>query len=380
MKRVLFLLAAMAAIAALVLVGCAPEAAAPVEEEEEEAPAAPEEEEEEAPAAPEEEVITWKVQDSYDAANPAHVAAERICDAVTEASGGCLVFKSFTGGSIVPATKEAVHGVDKGVIQATYTCPMYSLDTWAAAGLFSARPGQMTSHPYMTWYNWAGGVDLINKMMEGYDLYALRGCAPRPAEVWCLSTIPIEGLDDIRGLRIRTAGDGGEVLTRMGASVVFMPGGELYEATQRGVIDAFEYSTPAVNWPMAFHEVAKYHYFSATRAPSDPLSFIVARSAWEELPDDLKQLVEAVVMSGTTRHDMEEYQDSIEAIPKHKEYGCVLEHLPEEIEVEMLKVTEEFYDEKAAKEDPIYSEILTSMREFKKAYGEYNALNTPYAI
>lgn len=325
-------------------------------------------------------VITWKVQDSWDAANPGHITAEKLCNTVTEASGGRLVFKSFTGGSIVPATKE-IDPLDKNVIQATYTCPMYNLDKWPAAGLFSARPGQMTSHAYMTWFNHGGGVGLINKMMEGYNLLCLPGTAPRPAETWAHSNVEIRSVANIKGLRMRTAGDGGAILTRMGASVVFLPGGELYEAMKRGVIDAFEFSTPAVDWSMAFQEIAKYHYFSATRAPSDPLNFIVNKQAWEELSPDLKALVQEAVYAWTTRHDLNEYVACVEALKKFKAYpGAVLAHLPEDVERALLAETKKFYDEKAATEKPIYGEILNAMRAFLKAYGDYNALNTPYVV
>ena len=373
-SKLLVLLMAVVAVVALVVAGCAPEAAPP---EGEAAPPEEEVEEEEEEAPPEEEVITWKVQDSYDAANPAHITCENICKSVTAASGGRLVFKSFTGGSIVPACKET-DAVDMNTIQATYTCPMYNLDKWPVSGLYSARPGQMTSHMFMVWFNHSGGVDLHNKMTEGYDLYTLPGTAPRPAEVWCLSTVKIDSLADIKGLRMRTAGDGGEVLTRMGASVIFLPGGELYEAIQRGVLDAFEYSTPAVNWDMSFQEITKYHYFSATRAPSDPLVFTVNKSEWDKLPDDLKMLVEDVVYAWATRHDLNEYVGSIAAMQKFIDYGCEMLHLPEDVEAELAVVTKAFYEEKAATEDPIYAETLNAMMDFRAAFAEYQGLNTPY--
>jgi len=374
-KKLVMLLVAVVVIVGWVAVGCAPEAAPPPEEEEEEA-APPEEEEEAPPAPPAEEVITWKFQDSYDAANPAHVIAAELADAVTKASGGRFVIKSFTGGSIVPATKE-VDAVDTKVLEMTYTCPMYNLDKWPAAGLFSARPGQLPSESFCIWYNHGEGAGLINKMVEGYNLYVLKGAAPRPAEIWAHSTVPIESVKDIKGLRIRTAGDGGEVLTRMGASVVFMPGGELYEAMQRGVIDAFEYSNSSVNWDMGFQEIAKYVIFSATRAPSDPLMFFVNSDAWEELPDDLKQLLQDEALRWTQEHNESEFVKCITAVEKFRDYGCELSHLPADVEKAFLAEAAAFYAEKAAAEDPIFAEILNSMAAFGKAYAGYMTLDAP---
>ena len=374
-KKLVMLLVAVVVIVGWVAVGCAPEAAPPPEEE---APP-PEEEEEAPPAPPAEEVITWKFQDSYDAANPAHVISANLADAVTKASGGRFVIKSFTGGSIVPATKE-VDAVNKGVIEMTYTCPMYNLDKWPAAGLFSARPGQLPSESFCIWYNQYNGGEgwkLINKMVEGYDLYVLKGSAPRPAEIWAHSTVPIKSVKDIKGLRMRTAGDGGEVLTRMGASVVFLPGGELYEAMQRGVIDAFEYSNSSVNWDMGFQEIAKYLIFSATRAPSDPLMFFVNSDAWDELPDDLKQLLQDEALRWTQEHNESEFVKCIVAVQNFRDFGCDLSHLPEDVERAFLAEAAAFYTEKAAEEEPIFGEILDSMAAFGKAYAGYMALDAP---
>jgi len=370
------LLVAAVVIVSWVAVGCAPEVVPPAEEK----PAPPAEEKPAPPAPPAEEVITWKFQDSYDAANPAHVAAANLADAVTKASGGRFVIKSFTGGEIVPATKEAVQGVDPGVIEMTYTCPMYSLDTWPSAGLFSARPGQLPSKSFTIWYNEYNGGEgwkLINKMVEGYNLYALKGTAPRPAEIWAHSTVPIKSVKDIKGLRMRTAGDGGEVLTRMGASVVFLAGGELYEAMQRGVIDAFEYSTPSVDWDMGFQEIAKYLIFSETRAPSDPLMFFVNKDAWEKLPDDLQQLLQDEALRWTYEHDESEFAKSIVGVQNFRDFGCDLSHLPADVERAFLAEAAKFYAEKAAKEEPIYSEILNSMNAFREAFATYTALSTP---
>jgi TRAP-type mannitol/chloroaromatic compound transport system substrate-binding protein len=372
-KKLVMLLVAVVVIVGWVAVGCAPEAAPPAEEK----PAPPAEEKPAPPVTPKEEVITWKVQDSYDAANPAHIFAAKICDAVTEASGGRLVFKSFTGGSIVPATKE-MDPLDRGTIDATYTCTMYNLDKWVESGLFSASPGGLTAEAAPIWFQFYG-TDFINRMVEGYNVLALKGICPQPPEIWAHSTVRIDSVKDIKGLRMRTSGDGGEVLTRMGASVVFMPGGELYEAMQRGVIDAFEYSSPSVDWAMSFQEIAKYVIFSATRAPCDPLVFYVNKDRWNELSPDLQALVQNAVQAVTREHQMWLENDNLEATEKFRDYGCVLYHLPADVEEAFMKAANEFYDEKAKEAGPLFAEILASQRAFSKAYVEQTGLNTPLA-
>jgi TRAP-type mannitol/chloroaromatic compound transport system substrate-binding protein len=216
-------------------------------------------------------------------------------------------------------------------------------------------------------------------MLDGYDVVAIRGVTPQPAEIWCHSNKELKSLADIKGLKMRTAGDGGEILTRMGASVVFMPGGELYEAMQRGVIDAFEYSNPAVDWPMAFHEVAKFQAFSATRAPSDPLVYYLKKSKWDKLSDDLKAIIENCCQSTTRQHQTTIDATVLEAYGMFRDYGNTLYHLPKEIEVEIVRVANEFYDERAATASPLYKEILASQRQFIADYNQMMGLVTPLA-
>jgi len=222
-----------------------------------------------------------------------------------------------------------------------------------------------------TWFNYGGGAELMNKMIEGFNVITFPGAlSPLPEEVFLHSKVEIRTPDDIRGLKIRASGDGGEILNRMGASVVFLPGGELYEAMQRGTIDAFEYSTLASNWDMHFNEIAKYVILSPCRAPSDPQCFFVNKQSWEKLPDDLKQLVQDEIDKWTqAQHEFLVYQ-SILAIDKFKEYGCEVYRLPQEVENALLEEAKQYYAEKAAKEDQIYRDILESMTSYWEAYSK----------
>lgn len=312
--------------------------------------------------------IVWKSSGHGPATDPSQIFHDKLCKAITKASGGRLEIKPFVGGSVVPATQE-LDAVDQGVLQMAYTCPMYNLDKWKAAGLISSRPGGLPGEALRTWFNYGGGADLMNKMMEGYNVVTFPGAlSPLPPEVFLHSKKKVETVEDLQGLKMRCAGDGGEILARMGASVVFLPGGELYEAMQRGTIDAFEYSTLASNWDMHFNEIAKYVILSPSRAPSDPQVFFVNKQAWEELPDDLKQLVQDVISSWTqAEHEYLTYE-SIQAIDKFTEYGCEVYKLPKEVEAALSAEAEAFYAEKAEKETPIYGEILNSMNSFWASY------------
>lgn len=312
--------------------------------------------------------IVWKSSGHGPASDPSQIYHDKLCNAITEATDGRLTVKPFVGGSIVPAYKE-LDAVDQGVLQMCYTCPMYNLDKWPAAGLISSRPGGLPGEALRTWFNYGGGADLMNKMMEGYNVMTFPGAlSPLPEEVFFHSKVKLESLKDIKGLKARCMGDGGEILKRMGAATVIIPGGELYEAMQRGTIDAFEYSTLASNWNMHFNEVAPYVYLSPTRAPSDPQVFFVSKTAWEKLPKDLQVIVQGLVDKYTqAQHEYLVYE-SILAVDKFKAAGNEVYKVPADIEDALVAEANTFYEEKSQKESPIFGEIYHSMKKFGEAY------------
>lgn len=312
--------------------------------------------------------IIWKSSGHGPASDPSQIYHDKLCNAITEATGGRLTVKPFVGGSIVPAYKE-VDAIDQGVLQMGYTCPMYNLDKWPAAGLISSRPGGLPGEALRTWFDFAGGADLLNKMMGDYNVMTFPGAlSPLPEEVFFHSKVKLESLEDLKGLKARCMGDGGEILKRMGAATVIIPGGQLYEAMQRGTIDAFEYSTLASNWNMHFNEVAPYVYLSPTRAPSDPQVIFVNKDAFNALPDDLKVIVKAVVAQYTQDQHQFLVYESIKAVDQFRAAGNEVFKVPKDIEDALTAEADKFYAEKSKSEDPIFAEIYNSMTEFGKAY------------
>jgi TRAP-type mannitol/chloroaromatic compound transport system substrate-binding protein len=312
--------------------------------------------------------IIWKSSGHGPASDPSQIFHDKLCNAITDATGGRLTVKPFVGGSIVPAYKE-LDAVDQNVLQLAYTCPMYNLDKWPAAGLISSRPGGLPGEALRTWFNYGGGADLMNKMMVDYNVMTFPGAlSPLPEEVFFHSKVKLESLKDIKGLKARCMGDGGEILKRMGAATVIIPGGELYEAMQRGTIDAFEYSTLASNWNMHFNEVAPYVYLSPTRAPSDPQVFFVNKTAWAALPADIKVIVQGLIDKWTQAQHEYLVFESVKAVDKFRAAGNQVFKVPKDIEEALTAAADEFYAEKSKTESPIFAEIYNSMKEFGKAY------------
>jgi TRAP-type mannitol/chloroaromatic compound transport system substrate-binding protein len=163
---------------------------------------------------------------------------------------------------------------------------------------------------------------------------------------------------------MRCSGDGGEILASMGASTVFFPGAELYESMQRGVIDAFEYASPFLNWGMAFHEVAEYMYLSPSRAPTDVAHVWANKDAWAKLTPDLQLIVYDAVATVGWDYFCESIVRDDEALVKYLDYGTKVLPLPETVVSAYLDAAMAFYAKKSAA-DPFYKEILDAHWEFK---------------
>jgi TRAP-type C4-dicarboxylate transport system substrate-binding protein len=159
-------------------------------------------------------------------------------------------------------------------------------------------------------------------------------------------------------------------------STIFLPGGEIYEAIQRGVIDGAEAAAWSGNWGAGHYEVAKYHYASTTRAATDPHPFWVNGDAWNALSAEDQALIEAC--SRSIKQWGQNYMGylNVEALQKFIDFGCVVQPLPKEIDQAFVNAAEKFYDEKAAT-DPFYKEVLMSIRQFRDAYMSMISLETP---
>lgn len=320
-----------------------------------------------AAAAPMEKIV-WKSSGHGPASDPSQIYHDLVCNAITEASGGRLEVKPFVGGSIVPAYKE-LDAINENVLQMGYTCPMYNLDKWPAAGLISSRPGVLPGEALRSWFDYGGGADLMNKMMEGFNVMTFPGAlSPLPQEVFFHSKVELKTMADIKGLKARCMGDGGEILKQLGAATVVIAGGEVYEAMQRGTIDAFEYSTLASNWNMHFNEVAKYVYISPSRAAADPQVFFVNKDAFNKLPADLQAIVKNVVSNYTQLQHEYLVAESIKALEGFKKAGSVVAPVPKVIDDAIYAQADKFYSAKSASEKPIFAEIYNSMKAFGVAY------------
>ena len=225
-------------------------------------------------------VIKWKLQSWASAGDSTYDAAVNFAKMVEEASDGRLIITPYNAGAIIPAGKE-FDSVLSGTVEAVHGAPAWTLGYFPGAIFYNNTVGGLTANQQRMWLE-KEGLELARKNYTKLGAYYVGPLTPHNAEVFMHSTKPLNSVADLKGFKARMGSAAlNEIFARMGAAPVFLPGGEVYEATQRGIIDGFEYVTPSVNWGMGFQEVTEYMYLSPSRAPTDAQAIFVNQKTWD---------------------------------------------------------------------------------------------------
>lgn len=377
-RQILFLVVAIALISILVAACAAPAPAPAPAPKPTPAPApapTPKPTPTPAPAQPP-KVITWTYQSSYGPNDPAHIEGDKILKKIMDAAGGRLVIKSFPGGAIVPATQES-DALRTGTLEYAYTANGYNKHLDPAFPLFDQMAGGLSNVQLKYYLEGGGGNELLDEAYAKVDIVHISNHLWSPEDfAYTVKGMELKTLADVKKLKMRTAGIGGEIMTLIGASTVFLPGGELYESAQRGVINAFEYGGASEYWDMKFQEVTANLYISLSRAPSDSGEFQVSKKAWAALPDDLKAIVLWIQRGQIDSLWVQQLQKNGAALEQVKAYGVNVQRLPKEIEDAFITTANKYFDDQAAKYGPgsLYARAVKGMRAFKalaEAQGVY---------
>jgi TRAP-type mannitol/chloroaromatic compound transport system substrate-binding protein len=273
-------------------------------------------------------------------------------------------------GELVPANQE-FDSAGQGIIDFGHACPCVARSKAFALQWYCDTPGFQSPIEELIWYYNGGGKEIFEEIFEKrYNCHPI-GVNTFTSEVWIFSNKEIKSINDIKGLKIRAAGVRGDVMQRMGASVVVLPGGEIVPAMERGVIDAMEYGNLHITYPLGFNDVTKYLYYHPVKSTSPFNLWAVNLKKWRELPDDLKKAVDrasrdAVFFSLTWGME----QDMLYMKKAVEEKGNELRLLPEDV-AHALDVAAADFSYERAKTDKDLARILESTAKFKKEYGAY---------
>lgn len=213
---------------------------------------------------------------------------------VKEMSGGRMEITVYGGGELIPAL-EGFDAVSNGAIEMNHGASYYWAGKLPASPIFAAVPFGMNAQQMESWILTGGGQKLWEDLYAPYNLQPfVAGNTGVQMGGWFNKEI--NGIDDIKGLKMRIPGLGGKVFAQAGGTPVLVSGGEIYTNLERGVIDATEWIGPYHDYIMGFHQVAKYYYYPGWHEPGPVLEMLINKSKFMELPVDLQQIIQAACL------------------------------------------------------------------------------------
>jgi TRAP-type mannitol/chloroaromatic compound transport system substrate-binding protein len=237
------------------------------------------------------ETFEWSAVTSWPPRYPGlGIAPNNLADRIARASGGRLNITVYAAGELVPAF-EVFDAVSRGTVECGHGASYYHKGKVDAAQFFTAIPFGMTSHEMNGWLYYGGGIDLWRELYAPFDLVPFP-CGNTGVQMGGWFNREINSVDDLKGLKMRIPGIGGEVLRRAGGTPVTLPGSEIFTSLSTGAIDATEWVGPYNDLSFGLHKAARYYYYPGWQEPGPVLEFIVNREAWESLPEDLRALVD----------------------------------------------------------------------------------------
>jgi TRAP-type mannitol/chloroaromatic compound transport system substrate-binding protein len=327
------------------------------------------------------QVFTWKAQSTWTAGDFHQVNPKGLVEKIEAMSGGRLKINLLAAGAIVPPF-EVLDAVHKGILDAGHAWPGYWYGKHPAATLFGSVPGGpfgMSSEDYLGWLYLGGGKELYNELLQkelkmNIVAFPTFGETPEP-----LGWFPkaLKSVKDFRGLKFRAGGMSAEVFKAMGMSVVTLPGGEIVPAMQRGVIDAGEFSDPSSDMAMGFQDVRKFYHMPGTHQPTGMMELLVNKKKWDDLPADLRAIVEVAGMAETIHFTLkmlnQNSKDLDTLVTKH---GVKVIETPRPILLEVLKAWDKVA-EKYVKENPFFAKVLESQKKWAQQVVPYRRIGHP---
>ena len=272
------------------------------------------------------------------------ISAQRFASRVNEISDGAIQTEYFAAGERVGAF-DSFDEVSSGNANAYIGADYYWTGKHAGFAYFTSVPFGMTTQEWSAWIKFGGGQELWDELSGEFGLKKLPvGSTGTQAGGWFNKEI--ESPDDFKGLKMRMPGLGGQVITKMGASSVSLPGGQIYENLVSGAIEATEWVGPYNDYFMKFYEAAKYYYTGGMHEPGGGLALGLNASWWGSLSD-----YERAVITAAAHEEHAAAHD--EAMAKNGQY---LQKLIDEQGIQVRSFNESVWDGFAEGAEAVFAE------------------------
>jgi TRAP-type mannitol/chloroaromatic compound transport system substrate-binding protein len=316
--------------------------------------------------------VKWRLQSSFPKSlDTIHGGSEQIARRVAEVTGGRFQISVFAAGEIVPPL-QVLDGVQNGTVQAGFTASYYYFGKDPTFALGTAVPFGLNARQHAAWMYYGGGLELMRELYAQYNAIQFPA-GNTGAQMGGWFRREIHSLADLKGLKVRIAGLGGVVFSRLGVVPQQIAGADIYPALEKGTIDAAEWVGPYDDEKLGFHKVAPHYYYPGWWEGGPAIDLIVNLDAWRALPPQYRALLEAAAAESNV-HMLAKYDAAnTEAIKRLIAQGVQLHAYPPEVMRAAYLEAMKYYEE-TAKTNPRFARVYASMREFRNNVVPWHSL------
>jgi TRAP-type mannitol/chloroaromatic compound transport system substrate-binding protein len=314
-----------------------------------------------APAVHAQTTLRWRLTSSFPKSLDTLFGVNDVFAAkIKDMSGGKFTITTHAPGELVPAFG-TIDAVKDGTVEMANTAPYYYFGKDETFALACAIPFGLNARQMAAWYYEGNGLKLMREFYRGYNIVNFP-CGNTGAQMGGWWRKEIKSLADIKGAKFRVGGFGGKVAERIGVVPQNIPGAEIYQALEKGTIDAAEWVGPYDDQKLGFQKVAPFYAYPGWWEGGPGIELHVNAKAYDALPGEYKAMIEAA--SGYCHMDMVGKYDAknAAALKQLVAGGAKLFPFPKD-------VMDAAFKEAMA----LYSEISAKNPAWKKVYDDYSA-------
>jgi len=320
------------------------------------------------------QTFEWKMVTSWPRDFPGlGTGASRLAESIGKLSNGRLKIKVYGANELVPAF-EVFDAVQQRTAEMGHSTPYYWKGKAPAAQFFAGIPFGMTAQELHGWIYYGGGLELWQEVYAPHGLVPFLACNTGP-QMGGWFNHEINTVADLKGLKMRIPGLGGEILRRAGGTPVNIPGAELFTALQTGTIDATEWVGPYNDLAFGLFRAAKYYYYPGWHEPGSGLECTINQEAWNSLPADLQAIVRVACQAAVLDCLSEfTYNNGIALKTLTDKHGVELRRFPDEVLSHLGAIRDDVMREMAA-ETELMGRIYASFQAYQEIVNPWTAIS-----
>ena len=307
--------------------------------------------------------IRWRLASSFPKSlDTIFGAADVFAKKVSELTGGKFVITTHAAGELMPAFG-VVDGVQNATVEMAHTVPYYFFGKDETFAIGAAIPFGLNSRQMTAWMIEGNGLKLMREFYANYNIINFMG-GNTGAQMGGWFRKPLTSVADMKGLKFRIGGFAGKVIERMGGVPQNIPGGEIYQALEKGTIDAAEWVGPYDDQKLGFNKVAPNYYYPGWWEGGPQLDLYINQKAYDALTPEYKAIVENAAAFAHTEMQAKYDAKNPGALKQLVAGGTKLHRFPKDLMDKAFKESMDLYAETSAK-NPSWKKIYDDYSKFR---------------